>query len=191
MSQNNLSAKRQSINSLEIAQLVQTRHDSVKRTVKRLAEQHVIQFPPMVEIKNNQLLSPRNQSKAYLFTGEQGKIDSIIVVAQLCPVFTARIVQRWQELEAKIAQIQQAPNHINQAELLALRKEALQKPLWQKIYHYKKLKLKHTEIARLLRLNPSTVRRHVRRMEVCGLLRPAQNLRQQQLALQFVIGAGQ
>lgn len=32
-----------------------------------------------------------------------GKRDSLIVVAQLCPEFTARIVDRWQELEAQAA----------------------------------------------------------------------------------------
>lgn len=36
----------------------------------------------------------------YVFSGEQGKRDSIIVVAQLSPEFTARLVDRWQELEA-------------------------------------------------------------------------------------------
>ncbi len=30
------------------------------------------------------------------------KRDSLIVVAQLCPEFTARIVDRWQELEAQL-----------------------------------------------------------------------------------------
>nr|EKW0782301.1 phage antirepressor KilAC domain-containing protein [Klebsiella michiganensis] len=36
----------------------------------------------------------------YLFRGEKGKRDSIIVVAQLSPEFTARLVDRWNELEA-------------------------------------------------------------------------------------------
>lgn len=41
---------------------------------------------------------------AYVFEGEQGKRDSIIVVAQLCPEFTARLVDRWQELEKQVRQ---------------------------------------------------------------------------------------
>ncbi|MCF5965083.1 phage antirepressor KilAC domain-containing protein, partial [Xanthomonas perforans] len=40
---------------------------------------------------------------AYVFAGEQGKRDSIVVVAQLSPEFTARLVDRWQELERRIA----------------------------------------------------------------------------------------
>ena len=35
----------------------------------------------------------------YVFEGEQGKRDSIVVVAQLSPEFTARLVDRWRELE--------------------------------------------------------------------------------------------
>lgn len=40
--------------SQEIADLVESRHDSVKRTVERLAERGTIQPPPMEEVKNHQ-----------------------------------------------------------------------------------------------------------------------------------------
>ncbi|EES9781416.1 DNA-binding protein [Escherichia coli] len=42
------------------------------------------------------------QHEHYLFEGEQGKRDSIIVVAQLCPEFTDCLVDRWRELEKQI-----------------------------------------------------------------------------------------
>ena len=87
----------ESINSQQIAELVQARHDSVKRTIERLADQEVIEFPPMVEIK-----TATKPQQVFLFTGEQGKLDSITVVAQLCPQFTSRIVKRWQELEKQV-----------------------------------------------------------------------------------------
>lgn len=41
----------QSMNSLQIAELVQSRHDSVKRTIERLADQEAIRRPPMVNVK--------------------------------------------------------------------------------------------------------------------------------------------
>ena len=75
------------MNSLQIAELVNARHDSVKRTIARLADQEAIEFPPMVEIP-----TATKPSQVYVFSGEQGKLDSITVVAQLCPAFTARIV---------------------------------------------------------------------------------------------------
>ena len=37
--------------------------------------------------------------EVYIFKGEQGKLDSITIVAQLCPEFTAALVKRWYELE--------------------------------------------------------------------------------------------
>lgn len=89
--------------SREIAELVDSRHDSVQRSIERLAQNGVIRLPPTVisEIINN-LGLPQKVSE-YVFTGEQGKRDSIVVVAQLSPEFTARLVDRWQELEAALA----------------------------------------------------------------------------------------
>ncbi|MFM5713731.1 Rha family transcriptional regulator [Aeromonas allosaccharophila] len=89
--------------SLEISDLTGSRHDNVKRTIERLAERGVIQSPPLEEIENKQSLGPRNKTMAYVFAGKQGKRDSLIVVAQLCPEFTARIVDRWQELEEAVS----------------------------------------------------------------------------------------
>ncbi|GDH48722.1 DNA-binding protein [Escherichia coli] len=88
--------------SIEIAELVGSRPDSVKRTIETLAKKGIIQFPQTVEIENKQSLGPRRFSSAYVFEGERGKRDSIIVVAQLCPEFTARLVDRWRELEEQI-----------------------------------------------------------------------------------------
>lgn len=85
-----------SMTSLEIAELVQSRHDKVKQSIERLAERGVIAQPPMVDgIKSANGVIP----KLFLFSGEQGKLDSITVVAQLCPEFTAALVKRWYELE--------------------------------------------------------------------------------------------
>ncbi|WP_096841457.1 Rha family transcriptional regulator [Escherichia coli] len=91
-----------SMTSVEIAELVGSRPDSVKRTIETLVKKGIIQFPQTVEIENKQSLGPRRFSSAYVFEGERGKRDSIIVVAQLCPEFTARLVDRWRELEEQI-----------------------------------------------------------------------------------------
>lgn len=70
--------------------------------MKHWLKKGIIQFPQTVEIENKQSLGPRRFSSAYVFEGERGKRDSIIVVAQLCPEFTARLVDRWRELEEQI-----------------------------------------------------------------------------------------
>ena len=85
--------------SREIADLVESRHDKVKQSIERLAAKGVIESPPMGNFRN----SNNVEGSEYVFTGEQGKRDSIIVVAQLSPGFTARLVDRWQELEKQVA----------------------------------------------------------------------------------------
>ena len=60
-----------------------------------------------VDVGDEQSIDTMGRSRStqvYVFSGEQGKRDSIIVVAQLCPELTARLVDRWQELEAQVAQ---------------------------------------------------------------------------------------
>ena len=89
--------------SIEIATLVESNHGDVKRSIKRLADRQAIQLPPMAKVEDKQSLSPNNKTEAYIFTGEHGKRDSIVVVAQLSPEFTARLVDRWQELETAAA----------------------------------------------------------------------------------------
>ena len=79
------------MSSREIADLVESRHDSVKRTIERLQDKGLIQLTPMVEVKNHlgQVVTEYQLIKR----------DTYVVVAQLSPEFTARLVDRWQELE--------------------------------------------------------------------------------------------
>lgn len=79
------------MSSQEIANLVGSRHDDVKRSIARLAERGTIQLPPMAEVKNHlgQLVAVYQINKR----------DSYVIVAQLSPEFTALLVDRWQELE--------------------------------------------------------------------------------------------
>lgn len=93
-----LLSQNQTMTSLEIADLVEKRHDNVKRLIEKLAENNVISYP---QIEDGIKSANGVITKLYVFSGEQGKRDSIIVVAQLCPEFTASIVDRWQHLEKK------------------------------------------------------------------------------------------
>ncbi|MGZ8258306.1 MAG: Rha family transcriptional regulator [Methylotenera sp.] len=83
------------MSSLEIAELVESRHDSVKRTMERLSEKRVIQLPPLVNSEFINSLEKKQVASVY----QVCKRDSYIIVAQLSPEFTARLVDRWQELE--------------------------------------------------------------------------------------------
>ena len=94
------------MSSLEIAELVQSRHYDVKRSIERLAEKGVIRLPPMAFSENINNLGFAVKSEMYVFAGEHGKLDSITVVAQLCPQFTAALVKRWYELENQQPKVQ-------------------------------------------------------------------------------------
>lgn len=107
-----------SMTSQEIADLVNSRHDNVRRTIERLVEQKIITLPPMEEKATG-----GRPSLEYVFTGEQGKRDSTIVVAQLSPQFTAKLVDRWIELESQAKQHFQLPTTFSQALLLAAQLE--------------------------------------------------------------------
>lgn len=108
------------MNSFEIAELLGNRHDKVKQSIERMAQRGIIQLPPMGKVENKQSLSPNRFVNVYIFEGEQGKRDSIIVVAQNCPEFTARLVDRWQELEKRAQQNSPAiPQTLSEALRLA------------------------------------------------------------------------
>lgn len=80
------------MSSREIADVVESRHDKVKQSIERLSQRGLVSFTPVGEKSE---------------TGRPGvvyhvsKRDSYVIVAQLSPEFTARLVDRWQELEAQ------------------------------------------------------------------------------------------
>ncbi|MDR0736021.1 MAG: phage antirepressor KilAC domain-containing protein [Zoogloeaceae bacterium] len=84
------------MSSFEISRLVESNHADVRRTIERLANRGVITLPPLAEVSNDGL-GPKTISVYNLC-----KRDSFVVVARLSPEFTARVVDRWQELEEKI-----------------------------------------------------------------------------------------
>ena len=80
--------------SREIADMVEKRHDNVKRTIETLVERGVI-TPPKVQ-KTPTGGCPVTE---YVFVGEQGKRDSIAVVAKLSLPHIAEMVDRWGRTE--------------------------------------------------------------------------------------------
>ena len=82
------------MSSKQIADVVDSRHDSVKRTIERLVEKAIISQPPLVggEKSANGVIE-----KLYMVNER----DSYVVVAQLCPEFTAKLVDYWQETKNK------------------------------------------------------------------------------------------
>lgn len=110
---------RTTMSSREIADLVESRHDSVKRTIERLQEKGVVSFSPSVETSHAG--AGARPVEVYLVN----KRDSFVVVAQLSPEFTAALVDRWQELEGQIVQ----PRELSRMDLIQIAFEAEQQRL--------------------------------------------------------------
>ena len=84
-----------SITSLEIAELVGSRHPDVRRRIDRLIKSGIIHTPETVFYENTNTLGLPRKTKAYLFTGEQGRRDSYVVVAKMSPQHLGTIIDTW------------------------------------------------------------------------------------------------
>lgn len=90
----NLNHGPMTMSSREIAELVGKQHSNIKISAERLADKGVIGTLATQEFAHN-----GNTYTEYLLN----KRDSLVLVAQNCPEFTARLVDRWQQLEAQAA----------------------------------------------------------------------------------------
>lgn len=63
--------------SLQISDLVGTRHSTVKQSIERLAARGVIIQSPSVIEQSTDSMGRNRDTQVYVFTGEQGKRDSI------------------------------------------------------------------------------------------------------------------
>lgn len=131
--------KAQTMTSQQIAELVGKRHDNVKRLIDNLADKGVIRLPQIEDVRNHQ----EQLVKTYVFSGEQGKRDSIIIVAQLSPEFTAKLVDRWAELERQVQQ-PQIPQSFAEALQLAANQAKQLELAAPKVAHYDKVVDRHT-----------------------------------------------
>lgn len=84
---------RQTMSSREIADVVETRHGNVTRTIERLMGKSVTEGYTPTEYTHPQNGQTYNEYHV-------SKRDSYVVVAQLSPEFTARLVDRWEALES-------------------------------------------------------------------------------------------
>ncbi|MBN6075769.1 Rha family transcriptional regulator [Aggregatibacter actinomycetemcomitans] len=88
----NKKASALTMSSREIADLINKNHSDLYRSIERLITKRVIggyQPTPYTHPQNGQTYREYHLNKR----------DSLVVVAQNCPEFTAAIVDRWQELE--------------------------------------------------------------------------------------------
>ncbi|WP_257292005.1 Rha family transcriptional regulator, partial [Endozoicomonas sp. ONNA1] len=80
---------------IEIAKLAGKRPDTVKKSMERLQDKGLITFTPMTE------KSTGGRPSTSFHVNQR---DSYVVMAQVSPEFTAKLVDRWQELENRVQQ---------------------------------------------------------------------------------------
>lgn len=82
------------MSSREIAIMTDKQHSKVMRTIEDLLDKGVAKMATLTPYVNEQNGQSYNEYRL-------DKRDSLVLVARLSPEFTAAIVDRWQELEAK------------------------------------------------------------------------------------------
>lgn len=83
------------MSSREIAELTGSSHDNVLKTIRSLVEKGVV-----LKTTPQDYVHPQNKQTYTEYLSD--KRDSFVIVARLSPEFTARLVDRWQELEAQV-----------------------------------------------------------------------------------------
>lgn len=116
-------SKAQTMTSKQIAVVVEKRHDNVKRTIENLANQGVISYP---QIEDGQKAANGVVEKLYLVSER----DSYIIVAQLCPEYTAKLVDYWMATKSQTPTIPQTlPEALRLAADLAEQKAKVEQQL--------------------------------------------------------------
>lgn len=84
----------QTMSTREIAALIGRQHHHIKTSAERLAARGVI--------TTGAQCAGLTSNSQVCYEYHLNKRDSLILVAQNCPEFTARIIDRWQELEEQL-----------------------------------------------------------------------------------------
>ena len=98
--------------SLEVAELTGKRHDHVVEKIKELSAKAIIRGLPEIREKYESTKKGGRPINLYRLN----RTESINLVANLCPEFTARIVKRWMELERQ----QSGQSYYDQLQTLSL-----------------------------------------------------------------------
>ncbi|EGE7898289.1 hypothetical protein HI570_002747 [Escherichia coli] len=93
----------------EIADLIGVRFSNLETSMNRLVERQVIRKPATQNFEKINNLGFAVTVKDYVFEGEQGRLDSIVLIAQNVPEFTRQLVDRWNYLEEKLKTANNTP----------------------------------------------------------------------------------
>lgn len=129
-----LGKSQKTMSSREIAELTDNRHDNVMNVCRDLKKKGVCP-----EIQETPYINPQNgqQYTECILT----KRDSLVLVARLSPQFTARIIDRWQELEAQ--QAPTPPAELSRMDILKLAMESEEARIKAEVERDEAIRTKH------------------------------------------------
>ncbi|EMW0060127.1 hypothetical protein ABIV32_001539 [Salmonella enterica subsp. enterica] len=93
----------------EISEMIGVRFADLERSMNRLADKGIIRLPPTANFEKINNLGYAITVKDYVFTGEQGRLDSIVLIAQNVPEYTRKLVDRWDYLEKEVQRLINTP----------------------------------------------------------------------------------
>ncbi|MDN3515345.1 MAG: BRO family protein [Candidatus Brocadia sp.] len=139
-------------------------------SVNTLVQRNLEEIEPF-RFSDTSGVNPKGGRPRHLYTEEGAYLISMYAQTPKAREFRVRV--------AKLLKM------LRQRQMDNIKKVLLERyPLWQKILRYKGLGLNHGEIGFLVHKEVSTVRKHVRQMESCGLLTPPKNLPALQLCVE-------
>jgi phage regulator Rha-like protein len=85
-----------SVNSKEIALMIGSRHDSVRRSIDTLKKKGIIKSTPTLEkVTFTNELGHNRSATAYVFRGDKGRHDTFAIVAKLSLQHIGEIIDVW------------------------------------------------------------------------------------------------
>lgn len=110
------------MSSREIAELVGSKHEAVRKSAQRLAADRILTSPLAMSDYEHR----GNTYWEYRFE----KRDCLVLVARLSPAFTAQVIDRWQELESAPQEVKPL-THLETARLLVSSLEQIEQQAQQ------------------------------------------------------------
>ena len=180
-------------NTLIIAEHFGKKHKDVLRAVRDLVNDCEEEFGRRNFAPTPYYDSQGKQQTMYSLTRDGFMLLSMGFTGANATKLKIAFIEEFNRMEAALHQPTPRPGQVEEIKAGRAREELLKaKPLWGRIAKYLGMGLSGAEIALLLKHNASTIRKHRRRMEACGIITPPANLaRMRELGFTLISGGAQ
>ena len=177
-------------NTLIIAEHFDKSHKNVLQSLRALIDDCTEEFSRLNFQPTPYYDSQGKQRTMYSLTRDGFMLLSMGFTGTNATRLKIAFIEEFNRMEAALHQPMPRPGQVEEVQARRVREELLKaKPLWNRIAKYASMGLTGAEIGLLLNRNVATIRKHRRRMEACGLLKPPANLaRMRELGFTLIAG---